>query len=143
MQELNLHLCAFLLQAVARARLMEYISLCKPERRVTCVSRTGWHGQVYVLQDEVSGEGAESVILQTTSVQGRDFRVSGTTEEWREHVSRYCTGNSRVAFAVSLAFAAPLLRLVGMDGGGYHLKGESTDGKTTTIESGNLRLRRA
>jgi putative DNA primase/helicase len=54
----------------ARARLMEYISLCKPERRVTCVSRTGWHGQVYVLQDEVSGEGAESVILQTTSVQG-------------------------------------------------------------------------
>ncbi|MEY5371168.1 DUF927 domain-containing protein, partial [Salmonella enterica subsp. enterica serovar Corvallis] len=80
----------------ARARLMEYISLCKPERRVTCVSRTGWHGQVYVLQDEVSGEGAEGVILQTTSVQGRDFRVSGTTKEWREHVSRYCTGNSRV-----------------------------------------------
>lgn len=107
----------------------------KPERRVTCVSRTGWHGQVYVLQDEVSGEGAESVILQTTSVQGRDFRVSGTTEEWREHVSRYCTGNSRVAFAVSLAFAAPLLRLVGMDGGGYHLKGESTDGKTTTMKA--------
>ncbi len=119
----------------ARARLMEYISLCKPERRVTCVSRTGWHGQVYVLQDEVSGEGAEGVILQTTSVQGRDFRVSGTTEEWREHVSRYCTGNSRVAFAVSLAFAAPLLRLVGMDGGGYHLKGESTDGKTTTMKA--------
>ncbi|UNF02637.1 TOPRIM and DUF927 domain-containing protein [Escherichia coli] len=112
-----------------------YISLCKPERRVTCVSRTGWHGQVYVLQDEVSGEGAEGVILQTTSVQGRDFRVSGTTEEWREHVSRYCTGNSRVAFAVSLAFAAPLLRLVGMDGGGYHLKGESTDGKTTTMKA--------
>lgn len=119
----------------ARARLMEYISLCKPERRVTCVSRTGWHGQVYVLQDEVSGEGAEGVILQTTSVQGRDFRVSGTTEEWRENVSRYCTGNSRVAFAVSLAFAAPLLRLVGMDGGGYHLKGESTDGKTTTMKA--------
>lgn len=41
----------------------------------------------------------------------------------------------RVAFAVSLAFAAPLLRLVGMDGGGYHLKGESTDGKTTTMKA--------
>lgn len=119
----------------ARARLMEYISLCKPERRVTCVSRTGWHGQVYVLQDEVSGEGADGVILQTTSVQGRDFRVSGSVDEWREHVSRFCTGNSRVAFAVSLAFAAPLLRLVGMDGGGYHLKGESTDGKTTTMKA--------
>ncbi|EPB6108291.1 DUF927 domain-containing protein [Yersinia enterocolitica] len=119
----------------ARARLMEYISLCKPERKVTCVNKTGWHGGVYVLQDEVIGEGADGVILQTASVQGRDFRVAGSLDEWREHIGRYCIGNSRVAFAVSLAFAAPLLRLVGMDGGGYHLKGESTDGKTTTMKA--------
>lgn len=119
----------------ARARLMEYISLCKPQRKVTCVNKTGWHGDVYVLQDEVIGEGAEAVILQTASVQGKDFRVAGTLEDWQEQVGRYCVGNSRVAFAVSLAFAAPLLRLVGMDGGGYHLKGESTDGKTTTMKA--------
>ena len=119
----------------ARARLMEYISLCKPERKVTCVNKTGWHGDVYVLQDEVIGEDAEAVILQTASVQGKDFRVAGTLDEWQEQIGRYCVGNSRVAFAVSLAFAAPLLRLVGMDGGGYHLKGESTDGKTTTMKA--------
>jgi putative DNA primase/helicase len=118
----------------ARAHLMEYISLCKPERKVTCVTKTGWHGSVYVLQDEVIGIGAESVILQTSSVQGRDFRQSGTLEEWREQIGRYCVGNGRVAFAVSLAFAAPLLKLVGVGGGGYHLKGESTDGKTTTMK---------
>lgn len=41
----------------ARAHLMEYLSLCKPDRKVTCVSKTGWHGSVYVLQDEVIGEG--------------------------------------------------------------------------------------
>lgn len=119
----------------ARARLMEYISLCKPERKVTCVNKTGWHGSVYVLQDEVIGEGAEGVILQTASVQGRDFRLAGSLDEWRDHIGRYCIGNPRVAFAVSLAFAAPLLRLVGMDGGGYHLKGESNDGKTTTMKA--------
>ncbi|HFF9490165.1 DUF927 domain-containing protein [Serratia marcescens] len=119
----------------ARARLMEYISLCKPERKVTCVNKTGWHGDVYVLQDEVIGDGAEAVILQTASVQGKDFRVAGTLDDWQEQIGRYCVGNSRVAFAVSLAFAAPLLRLVGMDGGGYHLKGESTDGKTTTMKA--------
>ncbi|ENE2793538.1 DUF927 domain-containing protein, partial [Yersinia enterocolitica] len=49
----------------ARAHLMEYLSLCKPERKVTCVNKTGWHGSVYVLQDEVIGVGAESIILQT------------------------------------------------------------------------------
>ncbi|EOC1067933.1 DUF927 domain-containing protein [Cronobacter malonaticus] len=122
------------INGMARAHLMEYISLCKPDRKVTCVNKTGWHGGVYVLQDEVIGRDAQSVILQTSSVQGRDFRVNGTAEEWREQISRYCVGNARVAFAVSLAFAAPLLQLVGMSGGGYHLKGESTDGKTTTMK---------
>lgn len=39
-----------------------------------------------------------------------------------------------MAFSVSLAFASPLQRLVGMSGGGYHLKGESTDGKTATMQ---------
>ncbi|HGW5665711.1 TPA: DUF927 domain-containing protein [Proteus mirabilis] len=118
----------------ARAHLMEYISLCRPERKVTCVNKTGWHGNVYVLQDEVVGNGADSVILQTSSVQGKDFRVSGTSEQWREHIGKYCVGNARLAFSVSLAFASPLLRLAGVGGGGYHLKGESTDGKTTTMK---------
>lgn len=122
------------INGMARAHLMEYISLCKPDRKVTCVNKTGWHGGVYVLQDEVIGRDAQSVILQTSSVQGRDFRVSGTTEEWRDQIGRYCIGNARVAFSVSLAFASPLLRLVGMGGGGYHLKGESTYGKTTTMK---------
>ena len=85
----------------ARARLMEYISLCKPERRVTCVSRTGWHGQVYVLQGWGQRWRCQGCHSPDHFRAGRDFRVSGTTEEWREHVSRYCTGNSRVAFAVS------------------------------------------
>jgi len=44
-------------------------------------------------------------------------------------------GNSRLCFALSLAFAAPLLSLVGMEGGGFHLKGESTDGKTTIMKA--------
>lgn len=118
----------------ARAHLMEYISLCRPERKVTCVNKTGWHGNVYVLQDEVVGNGADSVMLQTSSVQGKDFRVSGTSGQWREHIGKYCVGNARLAFSVSLAFASPLLRLVGVGGGGYHLKGESTDGKTTTMK---------
>ncbi|MDC9750978.1 DUF927 domain-containing protein [Proteus mirabilis] len=118
----------------ARAHLMEYISLCRPERKVTCVNKTGWHGNVYVLQDEVVGNGADSVILQTSSVQGKDFRVSGTSKQWREHIGKYCVGNARLAFSVSLAFASPLLRLAGVGGGGYHLKGESTDGKTTTMK---------
>lgn len=119
----------------ARGYLMEYISTCRPVRKVTCVDKTGWHGGAYVLQDDVIGSDAGSVILQSASSSRNDFRVSGTGAEWKEHIGRYCAGNSRLVFCVSLAFAAPLLGLLGMGGGGYHLKGESTDGKTTTMKA--------
>jgi len=118
----------------ARGYLMEYISTCRPVRKVTCVNKTGWHGSVYVLQDEVIGSGAESVILQSAYSSKNDFRTAGTTAEWIEQIGRYCIHNSRLTFCVSLALAAPLLHLIGAGGGGYHLKGESTDGKTTTMK---------
>ncbi|VTM37711.1 DNA primase [Klebsiella quasipneumoniae] len=113
---------------------MEYISHSRPVRKVTCVEKTGWYGGSYVLNGEVIGGEAGSVIFQAARSSKNDFRVSGDTREWMRHVGRYCVGNSRLAFCVSLAFAAPLLTLLGMGGGGYHLKGESTDGKTTTMK---------
>lgn len=117
-----------------RALLLDYIALAKPQREVVCVDRTGWHGQAYVLPDEVIGKDNESVILQTSTYQTQDFKHAGALDDWKENIGALCVGNSRLAFAVSCALAAPLLRLVGMDGGGYHLKGESTDGKTTVMK---------
>ncbi|EMM3526712.1 DUF927 domain-containing protein [Klebsiella oxytoca] len=118
----------------ARGLLMEYIATCRPVRKVTCVEKTGWYGGSYVLNGEVIGGEAGSVIFQAARSSKNDFRVSGDTCEWMTHVGRYCVGNSRLVFCVSLAFAAPLLTLLGIGGGGYHLKGESTDGKTTTMK---------
>lgn len=113
---------------------MEYIATCRPVRKVTCVEKTGWYGGSYVLNGEVIGGETGTVIFQAARSSKNDFRVSGDTREWMKHVGRYCAGNSRLVFCVSLAFAAPLLTLLGMGGGGYHLKGESTDGKTTTMK---------
>ncbi len=56
-----------------------------------------------------AGEGAEGVILRDHFRAGARFPRVGHNEAemaWNT-ASRYCTGNSRVAFAVSLAFAAP------------------------------------
>ncbi|PWC12953.1 DUF927 domain-containing protein [Brenneria corticis] len=117
-----------------RALLLDYIALAKPQRAVTCVDRTGWHGHTYVLPDEVIGRDSEAVILQTSTYQTQDFKQAGTLDDWKQYIGAFCVGNSRLMFAVSCALAAPLLRLIGMDGGGYHLKGESTDGKTTVMK---------
>ena len=42
-------------------------------------------------------------------------------------------GNSRVTLAISAAFAAPLLRLLDIEGGGLHFRGSSSIGKTTVL----------
>ncbi len=117
-----------------RSLLCEYISRSLPGRRVTCVEKTGWHCGVYVLPDEVIGPGGDNVILQGSHYLTGGFVQAGTLAEWQEQVAVLCTGNSRLVFAVCCALAAPLLRLTGTGGGGFHLRGESTDGKTTVMK---------
>ncbi len=118
-----------------KRKLAEYLMACQPERRITCVERTGWHGNAYVLPQGAIGLDAEGVILQTAGYAASDFTERGTLVEWQQEVAALAVGNSRLCFALSLAFAAPLLTLVGMEGGGFHLKGESTDGKTTIMKA--------
>jgi len=117
-----------------KRKLAAYLMACQPSRRVTCVERTGWHGHAYVLPAGAIGPDAEGVILQTMGYSSNDFSQRGTLAEWQQGIAALAVNNSRVCFALSLAFAAPLLSLVGMEGGGFHLKGESTDGKTTIMK---------
>jgi uncharacterized protein (DUF927 family) len=119
----------------ARDRLHEYLSTTLPAARVRCVPRTGWHGDVYVLADGAVGtsDGGELVILQGAHPADLNTRTSGRLAEWQEHVAAPCVGNSRLAFALACAFAAPLLALTGDESGGYHLRGASSTGKTTAL----------
>lgn len=118
-----------------KRKLGAYLMSCQPKRRITCVERTGWHGYAYVLPGGAIGPDAERVILQTAGYTASDFTERGTLASWQQEVAALAVGNSRLCFALSLAFAAPLLSLVGMEGGGFHLKGESTDGKTTVMKA--------
>ena len=53
--------------------------------------------------------------------------------DWRDRIGALCVGNSRLVFAVASAFAGPLLRPAGMESGGFHLRGDSSSGKTTAL----------
>lgn len=116
-------------------KLAVYLMMSQPERRVTCVERTGWHGKAYVLPGGGIGPDAEQVILQSAGYLSSDFTCSGELADWQRQIAAMAVGNSRLCFALSLAFAAPLLSLVGLEGGGFHLKGESTDGKSTIMKA--------
>ena len=116
----------------ARDLLTSYIQSSQPNERARCVSRVGWHKDSFVLPDETfSLNESERVLFQTTSEPNHKLQVAGTLDEWRDNVARYCVGNSRLLFAVSAAFAGPLLHLLNESGGGFHFRGPSSVGKTT------------
>lgn len=119
--------------------LMDYLKQSDPEARARSALRTGWHGDepgaTFVFPERTLGASEEPVIFQPEGALVANFGERGTLAEWQEQVAALCVGNSRLLFVVSCGFAAPLLALIGEEGGGFHLRGKSTDtsstGKTT------------
>ena len=116
----------------ARNLLTQYIQTRQPGEFATCTDRIGWHGRAFVLPHETLSDEAERVVFQSESAQENTFRVKGTREQWRQRVGAACAGNSRLVFALSAAFAGPLLKPAGMEGGGFHMRGDGSTGKSTT-----------
>ncbi len=119
----------------ARELLNAYLVRSTPPRFVRCTYRTGWHGDAFVLHDEVIGQqDGEDVFLQTDRDESLGMVQAGTAAGWREQVASLAAGNSRLVFALSLAFAAPLTELAN-ESGGFHLIGTSSAGKSTALEA--------
>jgi uncharacterized protein (DUF927 family) len=115
--------------------LSEYLATAQPAARARCVTRCGWHGGVYVLPDATYPATAdgERVLLQTAHAIELAAHTSGTLDMWQAHVAALCVGNSRLALALCVALAAPLLALTDDESGGVHLYGASATGKTTAL----------
>lgn len=75
----------------------------------------------------------EQYILQHSGAIDHAYRQRGSPESWKQNVARYAIGNSRLALALSTAFAAPLLYPTDSESGGFHFRGGSSTGKTTAL----------
>ena len=116
-----------------RSKIAAYLSSARPARRVRCVERVGWFGNVFVLPDDTSGQAAgEELLFQSAAVTTGLYGTAGTLDGWKE-AAALAADNSRLTFALCLAFAGPLLRLTGTEGGGFSLEGDSSCGKTTAL----------
>ena len=98
------------------------------DRRITIVSRTGWHivsdMSVFVLPSGTIGTaGRETVVLDSRGASAYDSR--GTLEEWKNSVGQLTQGHRLPILAISTAFAGALLHIAGMDGGGVNFYGSS------------------
>ncbi|MDE2260850.1 MAG: DUF927 domain-containing protein, partial [Betaproteobacteria bacterium] len=119
----------------ARDILNSFLQAYPVEKRARCVERLGWHGGVYVTNTESIGQASEIVVFQNSHAIEPALSVSGTPEQWRDSVAAIAAGNSRLVFAVSVAFSGVLLDLIGEDSGGFHFRGSSSSGKTTALKA--------
>lgn len=117
--------------------LKNYLMKCTPVLHYSSVDRIGWHRDinnknVFVLPDRTIGHEnvPEQIVYQSDKLNSL-FKTKGTLHDWRENVGTFCTGNSRLMFAISHAFAAALLKPMNRTNGGINFFGQSSTGKTT------------
>lgn len=117
-----------------RRLLADYIAWTRPQTIARAVTRTGWHGTAFVFPHHTVGDTeAEPIHYQAATAEGVRLGAAGTLEGWREKVAAPCAGNSRLVLAISASLAANCLDMLGAEGGGLHLRGGSSAGKTTAL----------
>ncbi|MBX9756960.1 MAG: DUF927 domain-containing protein [Pseudomonadaceae bacterium] len=115
-----------------RNDLQSYLQGFDSAERARLVTRLGWHGDAYLLPDQQIGETSEHLHFYEAGTPLPPISQAGTLEQWQQQVGALCIGNHRVTFAVCIAFAGPLLHLLGQESGGFHFYGASSTGKSTT-----------
>ncbi len=122
----------------SRNHFVRYLNEVTIEKRVTVVQTTGWHdidaSKVFVLPNGTIGS-AESETVRLEVAATSPFDSCGTLADWQKGVGSLVASHSRPVFAVATAFAGPLLGLLGLEGGGFNVYGQSSRGKTTIAQA--------
>lgn len=104
-------------------------------------TKLGWASngaKAFVLPKKIIGTPDVEIQCNFRDLDGdmlAKYRAKGTLAKWQKSVARLCEGNSRLMFAVSLAFTGPILRFVnGSKAGGFQIYGAAESGKTTAAK---------
>ncbi|WP_262299707.1 DUF927 domain-containing protein [Microvirga sesbaniae] len=101
--------------------------------RVRLVRRSGWYNDVFVLPHATLGQAAGESVVYDGKADAARYGENGTLGDWIKQVAAPAAGNSRLVLALSTAFAGPLADLLNDEGGGVHLVGGSSLGKSTAL----------
>lgn len=122
----------------ARAGLAAYLVAAMPEARALSVRQPGWFKDLFVLPDAVYGRSDERVVFQTSDPDEiKRFSQKGSLKSWQQNIALPCQGNSRAVASICIGLAPPLLYLLGEDNGGFHLRGNSSIGKSVCLFLGS------
>ena len=115
-----------------RDRFIQFLRIATHSARFTLAERTGWvDASRFVLPHTVIAlPGAEPVHFDGAA-SALHYRQKGSLEGWNATLGALSPGNSRLLLAISLAFVGPIMKWLDIEGGGLHLRGPSSTGKTS------------
>jgi putative DNA primase/helicase len=120
-----------------RTRIIAALSTVRPRGDIRVTSVPGWCGKSFVLPDESyrprGRDRTKLLIAHHPTVRLGDYRRKGTLDEWKRHVGGACVRATRARLAVATNFAAPNLRLLGLDSFGFNFSGTTSSGKTLLL----------
>ena len=118
-----------------RSYLDTYIQNYPIHKRALCVDKLGWHDKQYILPDRAIGsDGKQLIVYQSAHAINSTITQQGTLEQWRDKLCKPLADQSRFVFSIACAFAGQLLELLEYDGGGFHLLGSSSMGKSLSLK---------
>ncbi|WP_169391430.1 MULTISPECIES: DUF927 domain-containing protein [Psychrobacter] len=118
-----------------RVYLDAYIQDYPAYQRALCVSKLGWYGERFVLPDTtLGGDDNELIVYQSSHAINSTLAQKGSLEQWRDNLCQPLADQSRFVFSIACAFAGQLLEPLGYDGGGFHLLGSSSMGKSLSLK---------
>lgn len=115
--------------------LLEYLINYPVTNKARIVDKLGWHGNTYILPEQAFGEKDESddmVIYQGSTSVTTAFQQKGNLNDWKANVASKVIEQNCLIFALSSAFAGQLLEPTNTQGGGFHIQGSSSTGKSTS-----------
>lgn len=114
--------------------LNRYLQGQHPKRQAIAATATGWHSPtLFIMPRENIGTG--DAIYQSEAANLDDFRQAGTLEAWRVEIGARCAGNPLLMLGICAALAGPLLYHLQRQGGGFHIVGDSSTGKSSAIQA--------
>lgn len=117
--------------------LADYLQTNGSEVVYRVTSEGGWRDGAYLLPSgEMIGKPQKPLFFERCSDENLEdaYSAKGTLQDWQNSVARLARHNSRPTLGIGCAFAAPLLKLAGIESGGVHLYATSGSGKSTSAQ---------
>ena len=123
---------------VAREGILDLLDKWEGANRFLITHKKGWASptcDAFVVDSSHILGTRDVFFMGHTDTRNSAPSQRGDITSWKTSVARKCVGNPVLLSAVSLAFCGPLLDILEIDSFGLHLRGSSSCGKSTALNT--------